>query len=183
MQGTLENKPVKATSKITKRYRSLDDLQLGSLYLALFTRPHVPGTFHWALYYYTDPQKGGWKMHVINMGSTGNTWTAGHTFTAGIFKELSLVGLMHVASPGLSPMEELLRSLREDDDNLNQVEGLTCRVWIARACERLRAKDFMRFPEWDVLEKEAIAWGLSQWEDCDRNVQPRSLVVSAVCTP
>ena len=71
--------------------------------------------------------------------------------------------------------------IREDDAILNQIEGLQCRSWVGRVCERLKTKGIMNFGSWELLNQEVLAFGDANVEACEEGRQPRALAFSKVC--
>lgn len=106
---------------------------------------------------------------------------AAHESTKSIFKEFLLVGLVRIASIEEGDREVVDRMARVEDETVNQIEGMTCCVWVKRFCERLRKEGLMRFESWERLEEELVSWGVENNQSSLDNVQPRPLSFSKVC--
>lgn len=61
-------------------------------------------------------------------------------------------------------------------------EGVTCRTWVLEAVRRLTEAGIVRCRDLASLEAEAKAFGFAQFDDTERNVQPRPIVDSCVCS-
>lgn len=171
---------------------ALSALIPNSLYIGLTARPSDVGTFHWFFYHHLSAEEGGWKMHITNLGSGGKTWMSEYTKTRSITGTMFLVCLIEVVSAERQTMhvsmdekddqddagrKSTLMSIVQDDDAvLNEVEGLTCRVWIGRACKRLQRRGCIDFGDWDKSEEQMIRYAQRHWEDTEFAHQPRPIV-------
>lgn len=122
----------------------LEDLADNSLYILLFCRADPgPDNFHWALYLHRNAQSGGTKYHIT--GSEGR-WLVAHETTRSVTRQFLLVCLIRVASAAIEQQELADRIIRQEDDTVNQIPGITCRIYVRRICERLKAAGLMTFP-------------------------------------
>ena len=161
-----------------KRELLLSDLTENSLYVVLFNYRDENDTFHWGLYLHEDADKGGWKFHIKNEGTA--SWITDHAQTYGVFKSMMLIGLMRVADVPPANLTEVQTLIKAEDSMVN-TPGNSCRIYVKKACERLRDGGNMTFQSWQVLEREIMDWGNSEMEPTRLNVQPRSLTFSRVC--
>lgn len=92
-----------------------------------------------------------------------------------------LTGLMKIGQIALKNLNMLVGLVKADDDDLNTIKAMTCRIWVGRACERLRERGLLSYPGWDVLQQEASESGRANWADSEQNMQPRPLIQSEVC--
>ncbi|KZT11786.1 uncharacterized protein LAESUDRAFT_808765 [Laetiporus sulphureus 93-53] len=116
-------------------------LQPGSLYVLLDLRsPDLSNTtFHWALnlHHANAPRASGHKYHIKTLG---DGWIADHAPLGGVLKSFLLVCLVRVACD--VPAErwretEALIRLRDGEIKIND-GGITCRIWVMNALDRLR---------------------------------------------
>jgi len=160
--------------------RSLEDLTECSLYIMLFSRQE-PGSYHWGLYLHQDAKVGGIKYHI--KGAVG-AWIAEYVSTRGALTSLVLIGAMRVAgnwSPGSQATVDSI--IREDETRLNDIPGLTCRVFTLNALERLQRRGFATFSNIGAVEQEAIAFANGNVDSCEnaQDPQPRPIDFSRVC--
>ncbi len=137
---------------------SLSDLHDGGLYVNLYVRePEVdPDNFHWALYFHHNEVFGGTKYNVKQQGPG---WIAEHGVTKGALKSLFVVGLFRIANVP-SEMEERTKALIcQEDGKLNDIPGITCKVWLLRGLERLQANGILKCGDLVALEEEVKGWG------------------------
>lgn len=166
----------------TATTRPLSDLRPGALYLVLFIRPSgLPNDFHWGLYLHKDGERGGTKLHITNLGFCPGNWIADHGVTKGVLKSMALIGLMRISREDPANERVIADIIRQEDAILNNIPEITCRIWVLRACERLRQAGYMSFPSLEALEREAFAFGNLNLQSADRALQPRPLVDSRVC--
>lgn len=154
--------------------RSIMSLQLDSFYIMLFARA-TPHDYHWALYHHRE-QTRGMKWHITNIS---DHWMSKHQSTSSATKELLLMGFVriaHVEPERAAEVDEILTSVPYD------FEGVTCRTWVLEGIRRLMYVGIVKCGNLGELESEAKAFGYAQFDDTARNVQPRPLVDSALCT-
>ncbi|KAF2646000.1 hypothetical protein P280DRAFT_524599 [Massarina eburnea CBS 473.64] len=159
---------------------SLNGLQTNGLYVILFLNgdPHTPSNFHWGLYLH-ESVRGGTKYHIKGQGAG---WITDHGHTAGVFKSISLIGLFQVAvvPNGLEAYTD--QQLRTYDSSLNDLPGITCRVWLLRVLALLQKEvngsKILKCTDLSALEAEVKAWGNGNAEAALKNQQPRPVGVS-----
>ncbi|KAG6862724.1 hypothetical protein C0993_001820, partial [Termitomyces sp. T159_Od127] len=144
-------------------------LEIGALYIALYARDD-PSSFHWAIYHHWSSTTGT-KFHIRNITSAGG-WFSEHKHNSGIMKEFLLVGLMKIADVPADLTEAFHASVTAvpyDSPTVN------CLSWVRDALEAaISAGTIGRFSI-DEMEREAQAFGSSQFDDAARNVQPRPI--------
>ncbi|TFY81418.1 hypothetical protein EWM64_g2592 [Hericium alpestre] len=152
-------------------------LETGSLYIVLTLRSDRPDddTFHWALYFHkpTASHPGGLKYHITNLNS--DRWLVAHAPESAVQKTFLLVCLVRIAE-GI-PAErwaEVDWLVRAKDGKLDE-EGLTCRVWLSQAIERLRKAGLVRYPSVGELEERIAVLGNSHRVSAIYNKQPRPI--------
>ncbi|KAJ5754876.1 hypothetical protein N7533_004419 [Penicillium manginii] len=159
------------------------DLQLGSLYILLYTRndPPNPNDFHWGLYLHQTPITGGTKYHIKTVGPG---WIPDHAANAAIRKEFLLVGLFRIADVPAHWYPHLDRTFRSLDARLNH-PAQTCRVWALDVLVLLNEPvDGERVFECDdipALQQEVFDWGNLHAMSAARNEQPRPIGASSLC--
>jgi hypothetical protein len=101
---------------------------------------------------------------------------ADHGATAGILKEFLLVGLVQVAHvPAGLDIDGIMKTF---DHDLN-TPGQTCRVWLFRVLELLRAavpRVMLQCDDLEALEKQVKVWGNGHAQGAIGNVQPRPVL-------
>lgn len=70
--------------------------------------------------------------------------------------------------------------MKEEDGNLNDIDGVTCRVWLFVILKRLMEQGIVRDLDVDKMQEECMAIGNGFSEDSARNVQPRPIVRSRI---
>jgi len=158
--------------------RPLTDLQRNSIYISLKLRDGSPNNFHWALYVHKNAQEGGIKYHIT--GSAGKWYTA-HLSTFEALKEMLSIGVLRIGSYETDRLEFIDGLARKEDHRINAIEGITCRVWVGRVCERLKEEEILDFESWDQLEMEIMEFGNENIESCSLGQQPRPMTYSRVC--
>ena len=99
--------------------------------------------------------------------------------------------LTHIADIPDSRTAELESVLRERDADVNDIDAVTCRVWLKGVLERLEQEGIVRCEGrgqglglglglGDQVQEEAFAIGNGFMDDAARNVQPRPVVESRV---
>ena len=178
--------PETRVRKITRgEHNDIGKLTAGSLYIVLYSRgivapPDGRGEFHWAFYLHINEFEGGWKLHVTNAGSAQN-WIAEPSKEKNVFGAFLLVGMVKIRTFQVDAVENIKSIIQAEDDQLNQIPGLTCRTWVFRACERLRQYGHLSYPNLQDLEQEMWTFGREHWDDANQNVQPRPFIDSQVC--
>lgn len=182
----------KALSIKKSQEQALSLLLPNALYIALYIRSDPPNAndFHWAFYHHHHHHnsQGGTK-HDAENHSGG--WQVQHAPTGCIFKTLFLCVLIHIADIPDSRTAELETVLRERDADVNDIDAVTCRVWLKGVLERLEQEGIVRCEGrgqrlglglglGDQVQEEAFAIGNGFMDDAARNVQPRPVVKSRV---
>ena len=162
-------------SQIGKEIRRLQEaaleaLPLNKLYIGLWIRddPPQPNNFHWGFYYHTH-KKGGTKYHITNIG---RGWIGGHGPTSGVFKSLFLCVLIEIGSIPAEKEVELDRIMRSEDDSLNSIVGVSCRVWIFAILPHLIETGLLRCDDLDSLQQECFGFGNAHMMSAKENDQP-----------
>lgn len=158
---------------------ALAKLPLSTLYIVLYIRadPPQPDDFHWGYYFHTSA-KGGEKYHMTKLGSG---WIPDHGHTSGVFKSNFLCVLIQIevvqeANHGL--LDQIMKSR---DGDVNDIPGITCRVWLLTILQELIRHGLVRCSSVDELQQECMAFGNKYSADAVRNVQPRPVVSSTLC--
>lgn len=160
-----------------------------SLSIALYIRADPPNAndFHWAFYHHHEPSPhtkvaGGTKHEAVNQNIG---WYVEHTSTGCIFKTVFLCVVIQIAEITDTRVREMDTIMRERDDNLNEIDGVTCRDWLKYILKRLVDTgvvecwgDLAGRDLGDVVEEEMFAIGNKFMDDAARNIQPRPLVRS-----
>ena len=167
---------------------ALPTLPSHTLYIVLYIRNDPPqlNDFHWALYQHHNTTTGGMKYDVKNIN---NSWMTDHAWTGNIFKTNFLCVLIQIATLGDGDEEKEMSTLdlgiRSLDESVNEIPGVTCRVWLFVILERLAREGILRFGEGlenvGLLERECMDFGNAVMGDAAANVQPRPVVVSRFC--
>ena len=146
--------------KQLERFTELSALEPGALYIILFYRSTNDNDFHWGLYYHINPNDGGWKYHILG---SHEHWFPDHGFgmTTGALASNKLVGLVRVTNLGVGRdvPEAVRRIITAEDEKLGEIVGLTCRIYVARACGRLKAGLYLDFSDWTRLQTEVFEFG------------------------
>ena len=104
--------------------------------------------------------------------------------TTGALADNALVGLVRLTNLGgdRDVSEAVRRIITAEDDRLSEIVGLTCRIYVARACGRLKAGCFLDFPDWPQLQTEFFDFGNSAKADFSdgKGPKPRPVKASAV---
>ena len=84
-------------------------------------------------------------------------------------------------------MPEMEAIMRERDDDVNEIEGVTCKVWLKGTLDRLVRDgvvecrgDLGGRDLGDVVQEEVFAIGNEFMDDAARNVQPRPMAKSKI---
>ena len=158
---------------------ALAKLPLNTLYIILYIRadPPQPNDFHWGYYFHTSA-KGGEKYHMKNVGSG---WIPDHGHTSGVFKSNFLCVLIQIAAIPEANHELLDQIMKSCDLDVNDIPGLTCRVWLLTILQDLIRHGLVRCSSVDGLQQECMTFGNKYSADAVRNVQPRPVVSSTLC--
>lgn len=155
-------------------------LEPGGIYVALFVRGEA-NTFHYSLYHHHSSCKDA-KGRIVTDGmqfsvnQLGVGWITAHERTAGVMNLLFLVGLVKIGS--CEDSAELERLVRVEDDMLNEIPGVTCRVYTMRAIQRLLEASILRSifnATLEEIEEELRHFALAHEEDANMAIQPRPL--------
>ena len=170
--------PPKPAALTRPNYRPLSDLKDNSLYLMLYVLKLGEIKFHWGLYLHKDIEHGGTKYHAV--GSPGK-WMMDHGRTFGACSSRALIGMMRIASIPPAKFGELDKIITEEDSKWPEIPNFTCRVYVSRACERLKSMGYISFETWTELQEEAEAFGSRFEYETERAIQPRPLAYSRAC--
>ena len=158
--------------EIIKRpeYLPLSSLEDNSLYI-LTSRPYCrvrTRNFPLGSVHERRCRERGTKYHISNLSGQ---WIAKHGISKGICNEMRLIRLFCVASVQ-SSHREVDKLLRMEDGKVNDIEGQTCKTWLERAIERLRAAG-LACGSWNELEKNVCRFRNEHWQIVSMNMQPR----------
>lgn len=161
-----------------------------SLYILLY-RDHSEQTrFHWGLYHFCNYAQGGWKFDIIR---PGGQWRTSIPYTPtpsakdinDTYEDGPLACTIRIGEISLQSREQIHGLITAEDRRLNELnaelEGtLSCRVYVSRACERLRSNGYVGYSEWQDLERDVLELG----ERCRGRAgkQPVVIVDSNVAT-
>lgn len=139
-----------------------------NLYISLFLTGYgrEAGKFHWG-FFVSPPDVpliwgvGGQKYHIQGLQ---NGWIADHGQVRNAFASIALVGFIRIGVIAATNYPMLPPLLQADDSQLNELAatGLTCRVWVLRALERLLSHGLIRAPSVRAIEIEATQFGETQ---------------------
>ncbi|MCJ1420122.1 hypothetical protein MMC32_006479 [Xylographa parallela] len=164
--------------KVTKS-RPLSHLKPDSLHIVLFSRwPIEPNSFHWGLYLHQNELSGGKKFHVD--GRQGR-WKTDHGTTKGALTSSMLIGLVRIADVPMNQADTVAKLITAEDAMINEIEGFRCRLYVERACERLKAQGHVQFTSWEVLQQDMEAFGNRYANEAEQNIQPRPIAVALKC--
>ena len=127
---------------------------------------------------HNNAEVGGTKLHLT--GSTGG-WIPDHGTTLGAMGSTKLVGAIRTADFDPSQRDKVETIIRQDDSKLHEIEPLNCRIWVSRACLRLRDEKLMDFEQWEDVRREVVDFSNGHWHSGYYNEQPRPLGFSRVC--
>lgn len=144
----------------------------GSLYILLY-RDHDPHVrFHWGLYHYLNKIAGGWKFDIIR--PTGR-WQTSIPYTSAPspsnFDDTYADGplacairLCHIDSTYVPAHRQVHELITAEDSQLNELNAtldgqLSCRVYVQRACERLRLQGYIDYFQWEDVQREVLGIG------------------------
>ena len=147
----------------------LSELQLDSLYILLFYHPNPNIRYHWGFYDHLNPEDGGWKFDIIN---PGGVWRLAFPYGDGKPQNDILdpdtkepLGVMvRVGRVKAGRRAHIHELIRVEDDQLNELNavlpgGISCRVYVTRACERLKKAGLIEYEDWADVEKEVLQTG------------------------
>ncbi|MCJ1432274.1 hypothetical protein MMC27_001630 [Xylographa pallens] len=164
--------------KVTKS-RPLSHLKPDSLHIVLFSRwPIEPNSFHWGLYLHQNELSGGKKFHVD--GRQGR-WKTDHGTTKGALTSSMLIGLVRIADIPMHQVNTVAKLTTAEDAIINEIEGFRCRLYVERACERLKGQGHVQFTSWQVLQQDMEAFGNRYANEAEQNIQPRPIAVALKC--
>ena len=159
--------------------RPLDQLLDYTLYICIFEQDvSTPSSFHWGMYLHQNPNKGGTAFDA--KGSPGR-WMAVQKATRGATGSQLLVGLVRIANIDPDKLDKVKQIITEEDSMVNEIKDFRCRMYVERACQRLKDKGLMNFESWAVLLKELETFGNNHLRSCEQNAQPRPIGCSRVC--
>ena len=110
-----------------------------------------------------------------------------HDPVAGILKTNFLCTLVHIADIPEASIGRVEEIMRERDGDLNEIPGVTCRVWLMVILGRLVEEGVVVLQGGiegrgvEAVEEDCMDWGNGVAGEAARNVQPRPVVRSRVC--
>ncbi|KAL3472276.1 hypothetical protein BJX99DRAFT_235857 [Aspergillus californicus] len=104
-----------------------------------------------------------------------------HGPTGGIFKENFLCVLIQIATVPVEKHEQLDRTMRSRDGDVNSIPGVTCRVWLFTIFEALMRDSIVRCSSVNAVQEDCMGIGNEYMVSAAANAQPRPVVVSRVC--
>ncbi|KAE8404950.1 hypothetical protein BDV37DRAFT_100279 [Aspergillus pseudonomiae] len=158
---------------------ALAQLPLNTLYIVLYIRSDPPraNDFHWG-YYFHQTTSGGSKYHMRNLGGG---WIPDHGPTSGVFKSNFLCVLIQIANVPEPKHAILDQTMRSRDDDVNQIPGVTCRIWLMTILQRLIEEGLVRCDDHQKLQDECMMFGNQYSATAASNSQPRPVVRSKLC--
>lgn len=164
-------------------------LTSNSLFIVLYIRADPPNAndFHWSFYHHHELSPhakvaGGTKHEAVNQNLR---WYVEHTFTGCIFKTVFLCVVIQIADIADARVREMEAIMHERDEDLNEIEGVTCRIWLKHTLKKLVQAgvvecrgDLAGRDLEDVVEEEMFAIGNMFMDDAARNIQPRPMTKS-----
>ena len=158
-----------ASATLTQSKDLLSTLQPDSLYILLYYHPNPTIRYHWGFYDHLNSADGGWKFDIIN---PGGVWRLAFPYGDGKPRtDLldpdpneplgAIMRVGHVKAGSRARVHELIRA---EDDQLNELNtqlpgGISCRVYVMRACERLKEAGFIEYVNWADVENEVLQFG------------------------
>lgn len=178
-----------ALTNKTLQEQAQSHLSPNTLYIALYIRsdPTLPNDYHWAYYLHTPSHHRGGGGTKHDTDNTSGVWIPHHDTTAGILKTNFLCTLVHIADIPEERIGRVEEIMRERDGDLNQIPGVTCRVWLMVILRRLVEEGVVVLQGGGVegrveaVEEDCKGWGNGFAGEAARNVQPRPVVRSRVC--
>lgn len=141
----------------------LTTLKPSSLYILLYCHPNPDIKYHWGLYHHCDSTSGGWKFDIIN---PGGIWKlafpyGGGTPKADILDPDPIEPLGVAVRIGELHGKDAHDLIRAEDERLNKINreldgGVNCRVYVMRACERLKECGWLKYQDWNEIEKDVL---------------------------
>ena len=144
-------------------------LKPNSVYILLFWHPNPDIRYHWGVYHHAGFREGGWKFDIIN---PGGVWQIAFPCKDGE-PQLNILDqdpgeplgvAVRVGTVGAKEVKRAHERIKVEDDRLNDLNaelhgGISCRVYVMRACERLKEAGLLDYPDWIGLEKEVLRTG------------------------
>ena len=160
----------------------LSALKPNSLYILLFWHPNPDIRYHWGLYHHAGSREGGWKFDIIN---PGGVWKLAFPYEDGK-PQLGILDpnpreplgvAVRVGTVGAQEVRRAHEVIRVEDGRLNELNaelrgGISCRVYVMRACERLKAAGLLEYSGWIDCEKEVLRNG-----DLEESVKRKGVIV------
>jgi hypothetical protein len=150
------------------------------LYILLYHHPNPDIRYHWGFYDHSNSEEGGWKFDIIN---PGGVWRLAFPYGDGKPRTDLLdpdlkepLGVMvQVGSVQGGQRERVHEVIRADDDRLNDLNAelpgaISCKVYVKRACERLKEAGFIEYADWADVEKEVLRNGDANQGEKGKNV-------------
>ena len=118
----------------------------GGLYIFLYLNSTTgQRQFHWALYHHYDHHDEmkrnatvtytkGYKYHIRNIGAG---WIADHSSKSGIINSTFLIGSILIGNIDPSLSKQVTDIVTQYDETLNDIPGVTCRVWLETVLQNL----------------------------------------------
>ena len=166
--------------------RLLSKLKDNSFYILLYHHTDPGIKYHWGLYHHVNATSGGWKFDITD---AGGPWHLAIPYQ--IMPQNDVLPHPNPVEPlacvvrignvgeetvknGSYPNYDFFHNLiRLDDDRLNDLNidlggKLSCKVYVQRACQRLKQRKLLTFNAWSDVECEVLCLG-------DRNGAQRKL--------
>ncbi|EXJ92452.1 hypothetical protein A1O3_01003 [Capronia epimyces CBS 606.96] len=171
IKATPENKG----QVIHLRTEALNRLRANKLYVALYLRsdPHIEDNFHWAFYHHASLGKT--IHHIKNLGSG---WTAEHAARTNVFISNLLCVVIEIASIPTHREQELATIMRTYDNNLNDIPGIRCRLWIFLVLKLLVQQGLVHCDNLETLQQECLRIGNEHSQEAIDNYQPRPVLIA-----
>ena len=72
--------------------------------------------------------------------------------------------MVGIAAVEAKDRERVHYVIRAEDDRLNEIDaelsgGISCKIYVQRACQRLKAVGRLEFSDWEHLEKKVLETG------------------------
>lgn len=166
------------------------NMKPNSLYILLYGDHNERTRFHWGLYDFCNHMEGGWKFDIIGPNFQ---WRTSIPYTPSpnaqniddTYEDGPLACTIRVGDINHESREQIHGLITAEDDRLRRLNAdmkgtLNCRVYVWRACERLRSDGYVGYSKWEDLEREVFELG----ERCRERAgkQPVVVVDSNVAT-
>lgn len=166
---------------LRKQQQALAALPVGGLYIAMFLNFVGDSIgFHWGFYLNTGGSNG-MKYHVTGSNAAG--WRTDHAEVRNSFKSVALTVFVKVGQIPADSFNQLDQIMRLHDANLLAIPGVNCHVWLFEIMKQLVQKGLVKCSgSMGDLEAECREFGDQYKDGALKNVQPKPVVVSAICS-